>query len=295
MKPVFEKTPQCQWESFHCEVVRARGYNAAWHWHPELQITLVLRSNGYRMVGDKITPLKAGDLVLLGANLPHVWHEETTNASRRPEVHAIIVRFLETFAGRDFLELPELVPVRRLFQRARRGLEITGGTRAEAAARLEQLPELSGLARLTALLAILELLARSRELKPIASAGFVPSFAADDQDRMQRVTAFIHAHLSEPIDRAEVAQAAHLSAGAFSRFFRLRTGKTLPEYLNELRVGRACRLLADERTKVADVALDCGFHNLANFNRTFRRIMQLTPREYRRQLGDYSELQTMRK
>jgi AraC-like DNA-binding protein len=81
-----------------------------------------------------------------------------------------------------------------------------------------------------------------------------------------------------------VAARANLSVSAFSRFFKLRTGKTLPQYVNELRVGRACRLLADERIKVADLAMQCGFQNLANFNRFFRQITQLTPRQYREQL-----------
>lgn len=284
MKPVFEKTPLRQWESFHCEVVRGRGYNAVWHFHPEFQITLVLQSSGYRLVGDTITPLQPGDLVLVGPNLPHVWQQDAALPHSTREVHAIVVRFLETFAGRDFLELPELAAVRRLFQRAARGLEITGRTRADAAARVEQLPQLHGLARLTELLAILDLLARSRELRPIASAGFVPTRSTQDQGRMQRVIGFIHARLPDPIGRADVAREAHLSVGAFSRFFKLRTGKTLPEYLNELRVGRACRLLADEQRKVTDIALECGFRNLANFNRRFRQITHMAPREYRRQL-----------
>lgn len=284
MKPVFEKTPQHLWESFHCEVVRGTSYQAKWHWHPELQITLVLKSSGYRLVGDRIAPLKPGDLVLVGANLPHVWQEETTGALTRGEVHAIVVRFLETFAGRELLQLPEMASVRRLLQRASRGLEVTGRTRQTVAARMQQMPHLQGPVRLSELLGILSLLAQSRGLKPIASAGFVPSLAPDDQDRMQRVTQHIHAHLAEPLGRTQVAREAHLSPGAFSRFFKLRTGKTLPEYLNQLRIGRTCQLLADEQRKVSDLALECGFRNLANFNRSFRRIMQMSPRDYRAQL-----------
>jgi AraC-like DNA-binding protein len=288
VKPIFEQTPQSEGESFHCEVVRAASYNATWHFHPELQITLVLRSRGHRLVGDKITPLRAGDMVLLGANLPHVWHQDPPNTKSDPGVHAVIVRFGETFAGRDLLELPEAIPMRKLFERAARGLEITSRTRLEAAGRVEKLPQLFGLARVSELLSILDLLAHSRDLKPIASVGFVPSLSTDDQERMQRVIAYINAHLADPIGRTEVARVAHLSVGAFSRFFKLRTGKTLPEYLNELRVGRACRLLADERFKVTDLALECGFPNLANFNRRFREITRMSPREYRLQLRQSS-------
>jgi AraC-like DNA-binding protein len=284
VRPVFEKTPHSQWESFHCEVVRGDSYNAAWHFHPEYQITLVIKSCGYRLVGDNIAPLHAGDLVLVGSNLPHVWQQER---AARPEpapahvVHAVIVRFLETFAGKDFLEIPEMKPVGLLLRRSIRGLHVTGATRQAVAEKMRRLPDTSGLERISGLLSILNTLARSDELKPIASAGFVPVLNGSDQDRMQRVCDYINAHMDGEIDRAAVAREAHLSEGAFSRFFKLRTGKTLPRYINELRVGRACRFLAEGDTKITDIALDCGFANLANFNRRFLEIAGLTPHDYR--------------
>ena len=282
MRPVFEKTPQSQWESFHCEVVHGDSYNAAWHFHPEYQITLVIKSCGYRLVGDNITPLHAGDLVLVGSNLPHVWQQErVSRADSSHAVHAVIVRFLGTFAGKDFLDIPEMKEVRRLLQRSSRGLHVTGTTRHAVAEKMRRLPEAAGLDRISGLLSILNALARSNELKPIASAGFVPVLNGSDQDRMQRVCDYINAHLEETIERATVAREAHLSQGAFSRFFKLRTGKTLPGYINELRVGRACRLLAEGETKITDIALECGFANLANFNRRFLEITGMTPRNYR--------------
>src|ERR1700744_4419837 len=116
-----------QWESFHCEVVRGSSYPAAWHFHPEYQLTYGRRSTGHRLVGDNIAPLHAGDMVLVGSNLPHVWQQENTQSSNtQPAVHAIIIRFLETFAGRDFLKIPEMESVRRLLRRSARGLHITG-------------------------------------------------------------------------------------------------------------------------------------------------------------------------
>ncbi len=290
MDPIFEKTPKGEGESFHCEVVRGDSYNAAWHFHPEFQITLVLQGHGYRLVGDKIAPLRPGDLVLVGPNLPHVWHQDRPRTRSDPGVHAIVVRFGETFAGRDFLALPEMAAVCRLFERAARGLAVTGRTRLEVARRMEKMPHLAGLARLSELLAILDVLAHSREFKPIASTGYAPNLSTEDQERMERIISYINAHLGERIGRAQVARAACLSPGAFSRVFRLRTGKTLPEYVNELRVGRACRLLADERSKVIDIALECGFSNLANFNRRFRQITRASPRDYRRLLHQSAAL-----
>lgn len=286
MKPAFEQTPQRPWESFHFEELRSSSYNATWHFHPEYQLTLVLKSHGYRLVGDNIAPLTPGDLVLLGPNLPHVWHQDQTSSRSPDAVHAIVVRFLDTFLGQPFLRIPEMIPVQRLLRRARRGLRVSGRTRDLVAERLLRLGNVHGLERIAGLLSILAILAESRELTPIASAGFVPVLERDDQNRVERVIAFINDHLAEPIDRDALAAKAHLSPSAFSRFFKVRTGKSLPQYLNELRVGRACRLLANEHSKIVDIALQCGFNNLANFNRRFREITGLNPSDYRRRLQE---------
>lgn len=281
--PVLENTPQRQWESFHCEVVRGKSYGAQWHFHPEHQLTLVLRSRGHRVVGDNISPLAPGDLVLVGGNVPHVWHQDEGGKAAKDGVHAIVVRFREGFLGDDFLHTPEMEPVRALLQRASRGLQVQGKTRQTIAARMEKLAGTQGLGRVIELLAILDDLSRSKELRPVSSAGFRPELSADDQGRMSRVFQHIHQHLTEDISRDSVAARASLSPGAFSRFFKTRTGKTLPQYVNELRVGRACSRLAETDDKVADIALDCGFQNLANFNRQFQHLKGASPREYRLQ------------
>jgi len=280
-QPILETTPQSLRESFHCEVVRGPSYGARWHFHPEVQLTLVLKSSGYRIVGDNISPLVPGDLVLVGANLPHVWHQDESGDGATDAVDAIVIRFREDFLGEHFLQSPELETVRHLLQRGARGLHVTGPTRAAAATLMRELAGERGLGRLLKLLALVHLLAASKHLRPIASANFSPALRDSDTPRMQRVMHFIHNHLGEVIERDAVARCAALSAGAFSRFFKTRTGKTLPQYVNELRVGNACVRLRDADAKVADIALECGFENLANFNRQFRAITGLSPREYR--------------
>ncbi len=282
-RPVLENTPQRQWESFHCEVVQGRTYGAQWHFHPEHQLTLVLKSYGHRVVGDNITPLTSGDMVLVGGNVPHVWHQDEGEPAAKDGVHAIIIRFRDEFLGHDFLHTPEMEPVRALLKRASRGLQITSKTRQSVASRMETLSTSQGLTRVIGLLGILDELAQSKDLKPVSSPGFRPELSADDQGRMGRVFEHIHGHLTEEISRDSVAARASLSPGAFSRFFKTRTGKTLPQYVNELRVGKACSRLAETDDKVADIALDCGFQNLANFNRQFHRLMGASPREYRQQ------------
>lgn len=282
-RPVLENTPQREWESFHCEVVRGSGYGAQWHFHPEHQLTLVLKSRGHRVVGDNISPLTTGDLVLVGGNVPHVWHQDDIESSADDAVHAIVTRFRDDFLGGDFMRTPEMEPVRSLLRRAQRGLVVNAGTRLRVSRRMQAMAAATGLQRVIELLHILDDLAQSRDLKPLASAGFRPELHETDQGRMGRVFGYIHEHLTEPISREAVAARASLSAGAFSRFFKTRTGKTLPQYVNELRVGRACSRLAETDDKVADIALDCGFENLANFNRQFQRLMNASPRAYRQQ------------
>ncbi len=283
-RPVLENTPQREWESFHCEVVRGSGYGAQWHFHPEHQLTLVLRSRGHRVVGDNISPLTAGDLVLVGGNVPHVWHQDEVDRDASEDaVHAIVTRFRDDFLGTEFMRTPEMEPVRSLLRRAQRGLVVNGGTRHRVSKRMQAMAAATGLQRVIELLHVLDDLAQSRDLKPLASAGFRPELHETDQGRMGRVFGYIHEHLTDPISRDAVAARASLSAGAFSRFFKTRTGKTLPQYVNELRVGRACSRLAETDDKVADIALDCGFENLANFNRQFQRLMNASPRAYRQQ------------
>lgn len=279
MKPVFEKVPKRQWESFHCEVVRGPDYGTRWHFHPEYQLTLAMKSSGHRVVGDNIGTLVDGDIVLIGANLPHVWHQDPGAKGR--EVQAIIVRFDDSFLGRDFFALPEVEPVRRLLQRAARGLVVGGATRATVAEHMQRLAHSDGLSRIIELLAVLNALAASDELKTLASASYEPQLESADQGRMERVVDFIHSHLTDEIDRQRLAKLAHLSLGAFSRFFHSRTGKTVPEYVNEVRIGRACRMLSEDAGNITDIAMDCGYRNLANFNRRFREVVGTTPSAYR--------------
>ncbi len=281
-KPILEQVPRRQDESFDCEIIQGPDYGTRWHFHPEVQITLAVRSKGYRIVGDNIAPLGDGDLVLIGSEVPHVWQQDDASGGA---VHAMVLRFREDFLGREFLALPEMGRITRLLQRARRGLEVSGRVRREVTERLLELPGATGMTRVLILLGALDLLSRSAELRPLASAGFRPQLDASDQERMGRILRHIQDHLTEEIARDDVARVASLSAGAFSRYFRSRTGKTLPEYVNELRIGRSCRFLAETDAPITEIALDCGFLNLANFNRWFRKVTGTVPRDYRSTFG----------
>jgi AraC-like DNA-binding protein len=228
--------------------------------------------------------LHAGDFALLGPNLPHAWQFEKSNAPGAKDIHSIIVYFREDSLGADFFSRPEAATVRRLLRRATVGLAAKGRTRRECAAQVQAMAGHTGMQRVIDLLQILHRLATSEEVVPICSVGFTPELPDAEGEKLRRVCALIQERIAEPLHRDEIAAAAHFSPAAFSRFFKARTGKTFHDFVTELRVGRACRLLAERELNITEIAFASGFASVAGFNRCFRRAKRANPTEYRRQL-----------
>jgi AraC-like DNA-binding protein len=192
-----------------------------------------------------------------------------------------VVQFRAEFLGTEFWGVPETASVVRLLSTASRGLEFSAKARQRVAPDIVNLLRLKGLQRLLGLVAVLDRLARDGRGVPICSADYVPDLDADDRDRLLPVVRAIHEHLSKPLRRGQLASLAGISERTFSRYFRQKMGKTLPQFVNELRVGRARRLLAESDLAVTQIAAECGFRNLSNFNSQFREIAGVTPMQYR--------------
>jgi AraC-like DNA-binding protein len=283
MKPVFQRLTTASQEGFVFKALRTSGFNCPWHVHPEYELILVLQGQGHRIVGDTIARLEAGDLVMVGPGLPHIWQHEP--AGRNPKkVHFLLIQFEEKCLGDGLLRLPAMEPVRRLLHRACRGLHIVGKTRARVAALMRSMETSQGMERVVRFLGILVVLAASEECVPIASPGFATQGSLFDQERMDRVFQLLNRQLGDTVRLADAARLLNLSEGAFSRFFRQHTGKTFPQFMNELRVGRACSLLIEDNLNVTEVAGQSGFTNLSNFNRQFLKLKGVSPREFRLQV-----------
>ena len=227
--------------------------------------------------------LRSGDLVLVGPGLPHVWQSETVSGHAR-RVHALLMQFNQRLLSEALLTIPAFQPVRQLLHRARRGLHVVGRTRQRVDAMMKELADLKGLARFLAFLNILDVLAASEECHPIASAGFADTAQTHDPERMDRVLQFLQNRLGEDIRLSDVARISGLSEGAFSRFFRIHTGKTFPEFMNELRIGRVCRLLMESEKTITESATEAGFKDISNFNGQFRRFKNCSPSEFRQRM-----------
>ena len=281
MKPLFRKIIQASGSSFSLVEESPPLFDTPWHFHPEYELILIENSSGKRFMGDNIAEFDAQELVLIGPNLPHFWQNDpATDLSR---ARAYVVHFGADFLGETYFNLPELLPVQTLLESARTGLKINGFVNEKVAAILRQLPGLSGFGRLMQLQQALYVLAVAGPHEPLSSLGFVESFQATRHERMSQVYEYVMYNFRQKITLQDVASVASMSEVGFCRYFKKSTGKAFFSFLNEIRIGYACRLLIEGGQTVTEVSYESGFNNLAHFNRQFKTITAQTPQQYRGQ------------
>ena len=283
MRPLFEKVTVPDGASWSLLDRRLDdGIPFQWHYHPEFELTLTLNSRGQRYIGDRIANYGDGDLVLLGPNLPHTWCSAERLDRRYPH-HAVVMWFTKAWGTSVTGALAEMRSVASLLARAGRGVAFSQATVARARPIIETIPTRPPADRLLRLMEVLTLLASDAAAEPIASpAADRRTIASPDQERVARVLDHLHAHYRERIGIDTLADVAALSPSGFHLLFRRHTRLTVTEYVAELRIGQACALLVNSHQPIAAIADEVGYANLANFNRQFRALKQMTPREFRR-------------
>jgi len=251
-----------------------------WHFHPEYEIVYISNGRGKRHIGDHISYYEDGDLIFLGPDLPHFGFTEDL-ADDHVEV---VVQMKEDFLGPDFLRRPEMQGIEQLFQRAKQGITYFGETKKVVGKRLDRMMGLNNFDRLLELLALLEMMARSTEYKLLNAKGLAFEVSAQDHERMQAVYEYVETHFQQEINLDEASRRVNMTSPAFCRYFKKLTSKTFIQFTNEFRVAHACRMLANDDESIAGVSFECGFNNLSHFNKQFKKIAGLSPREYRKSL-----------
>lgn len=281
MKIAFEKVISDSGSSFATREKRERGFKGIYHFHPELELTQILKGGGHRFVGDNISPFAEGDLVLLGPNLPHRY---TSDPGDHHLARARVVQFSEDHLGGGILTAPESADITLLLERASRGLSFGRKTSKRADEALAQLFAAKGFRRLICLLEVLELLATCRDARPICSAGYISNLSSFESDKVNSALNYLHKHLEDPLSLTDMAKHLKMSPSSCNRLFKKSLGKSFKSLLIEVRVSHACKLLVETDATIIVIAQQCGFTNLSNFNRRFKDFSGTTPRDYRARL-----------
>ncbi|MDN5200094.1 AraC family transcriptional regulator [Fulvivirgaceae bacterium BMA10] len=284
MKPLLFRVPKSDEESFKVQVDDQDYFYDPLHFHPELQLTLILESKGTRFIGDSIGSFKAGDVFLIGPNLPHVFRNDKQYYEKENNLRAraISIFFTLDSLGKDFFSLPETIHIQKLLKKSSQGIKIKHKTRTKVIHLMEKIEELDKFGKLLQFLKILDVISHDHELECLSSISFGSSFSESDSKKINDVFEYVVKNFSNEIKLDDVASVANLSTTAFCRFFKLRTRKTFTQFLNEIRIGHACKLLLEEDLNITEICYQCGFNNISHFNRQFKNITSYTPTDYLR-------------
>ena len=284
MKPLLFRNPKTEKESLLVQEDRLPHFYDKLHYHPEVQLTFIEEGSGTRFVGDGIDRFYAGDVTVYGSNLPHVLHADPAfyedGAEQWCEGTSLYFR-PESF-GPAFMKLPELKTIHDFMERSSRGVSFQGDSRRRFGGRIKRIAKLQGFKRLHALLDLLYEMAQSEEYSYLSRLSFAHERKDTDHRKINDVFEYVMQHFNEDIRLQQIADVAHMSETAFCRYFKQRTRMTFSRFLNEVRVGHACRLLMEGGLQVTEICYRCGFNNVSNFNRQFKLITGYTPSTYKR-------------
>ncbi|HMF73018.1 MAG TPA: AraC family transcriptional regulator [Flavitalea sp.] len=258
-------------------------FDPTFHLHPEHQLFLVLKGEGMRFVGDIIKPFKEGDMVFTGPNVPHVWRNDNAyfKKANHLNVAGIVIYFRDNFLGETLQNKEELENIHHLLRKSVRGLEITGETNRVISKMMIELTALKGVDSLIQVLKILDVIARSSECHFITHNHYVTSHTEAETNRMNKVYEHVLKNFQQKILLKEVADISNMTLTSFSRYFKSRVNKSFSDFLREIRIDYACKLLNEEKLSIEQVAYECGFHTISNFNKQFKQVTGKQPRAYR--------------
>lgn len=284
MLPNFEKVESNINHSFHINHMKVDFFPSMLHYHPEVEILLVVQGNGTRYVGDSVEPYAPGDLVMIGPNVPHEWCSDKNSTKEQSE--AIYILFNTEMLGKKFWNLPESKIILKIIQQSERGIKLKGKTRDEVASLMKTIDKSYGFKRVTLLLNILELIAFTNEFQYLASPIIQNPINDRDSEKLNKVYKYVITNVHQEISLIKAASIANLSTAAFCNYFKKRTNKTFIQFLNEVRIGQACRFLVNENQTVEYIGFNCGYNNISYFIRQFKKITGFTPLGYRKKFAD---------
>lgn len=278
MKAKLEDIPSNKGNSsFYAYRLQVPFFEFKWHYHPEYELTYIIKGSGYRIVGNTYAYFAAGDLVLLGSNLPHTW---SSKAQENSISEAIVIQFSKEFMA-SFLTLNESKSINVMLSNSGRG--ITFSTDEALQSKIIAVTDTAGMDRVLKLMALLDELSQ-KPMQCITPNAFHTIVSKKSEVRINKVCLFIQNNFYKKIALKEVADLIYLTESNFCKFFKKATGKTYSDYINEIRINEVCRLLVQSEKTINQIAFECGFETLSYFNRVFIIKKGRTPSSYRKDL-----------
>lgn len=282
MKALPFKIPKTEQLSFHTQVDEEKYFYDTLHQHPEIQVTLIEESHGTLIYGDYLGSFEPGDVFVIGPNAPHVFRNDASyyDSGSKGKAKALTFFFDKSTLGVSFLDLPEAQGLAALIQEAGRGMKLSGDGIECLREKVRSLFRLEGLDRIIALIEVLKGLSTTEDFDYLSDKLLTKKVNEIEGKRLNDIFNFTMQEYSRPIQLAEVAEVANMTKTAFCRYFKQHTRKTYLDFLNEYRIGQACKLLQNQGIPISQICFDAGFNNLSNFNRKFKQVIGMTPRAY---------------
>jgi len=253
-----------------------------WHFHPEYELVLNIKCNGTRIVGNSVELFDQYDMVLIGGNIPHCWNYYKQN-NTLPEHHGIIVNFKLESVGVALLSQHEMHCFKELLGEAERGIVFSVDDSRETEKYLVNMVNDKGIDKMIDFFNIIKILCSSKRKEYLCSENYKLAFDERGNKKMSDVYTYIRENYFKSIPLEKAAKIAKMSPFAFSRYFKKNCGAGFIEYLNRVRTNKACYLLRETEYQVHDIAMECGFTSISNFNKQFRKTEGISPRDFRAQ------------
>ncbi|QJB31907.1 helix-turn-helix domain-containing protein [Chitinophaga oryzae] len=278
--------PPDQSFTIRSEMLEIRRYTALKS-HVNFEIALIENCCGKRFIGDHIRDFEGTELVLLGSYLPHCWQYYQAVDPFQPPV-ATVIHFFPDFMGRQLLEKPEARQLNALFEKASRGLLFTGPAITTARNLMAEMLGQSGLTRAVLMLQLLDALAQSDYAEVLSSPYFNAVDNSGEANKINKVFDYIFSHFKDEIVLQDVADLIPMSSAAFCRFFKRKTNRTLIDFVKEVRIGHAAKLLLEGHHNVAEACYESGYNNISNFNKHFKDIKGVSPRDFMKRYNEHT-------
>ena len=284
MKPLLEKSIESLNQSFLVKKLQEPFFDPNWHFHPHYQLFTVIKGTGTRFIGDDIRHFEEGDTVFLGPNMPHLWRSDRNYFEKESQLQTegIVVYFKEDFLGNDFFEKPEMFDIKSFLKNSERGLDLTGTLGAEMVSDLNELLGLTGFEGISKLLNILHKLSVTNDYQYISSSNYTNTHKISETERMRIVHEYVLKHFKENINLSTVASLSNMTEAAFCRYFKSRTNKTFSDFVKEIRIGNACKILQDENKSISQTCYESGYNTVSNFNNQFKSLKGVSPLQYQK-------------